>query len=294
MNTRNILTLLALVYILIGCSTTETFHTTAYAGDTVAIPVGMKTGITRQNLQVDFNGGTVYLPGEPVSNPVVRAVVNLYPDPLSKLVVGDETGEDYGIYADLYGSVLENTIANFDKEWWNTVVFVDLPADLPTGTNTIDMVADGQVLNQVQIQIIAAGGAPNPFNTNEGGPLSANHVATMERADHYTVTFQNNTGSTVPYAIEVQLQHDKGVGVTHIVNPRGDIKNVTWSDLPGATKDDIKVIIIPTHSALNRLIEFKFYVTGNITGLQAIGTQPYDINGQFITDDIEAVITQGI
>jgi len=292
MNARNIFTLLALVYFLIGCSTTQTFNTKALAGNTVAIPVGMVTGVTRQNLTVDFNGGTVYLPGEPVANPVVRAVVNLYPDPLSKLVVGGETGEDYGIFADIYASSLENSLANFDKEWWNTVVFLDLPDDLPLGINTIDMTAGAQPLNQAEIEIIAAGGAPNPFSTNEGGDLTPSHLANMERAPYYTVSFVNSTGSTVPYAIEVQLQHDNsGSGVTHVVNPRGDIKNVSWDDNLG----DIKVILIPTHGPLGRLLHFKFYVTGNITGLQVIDTKSYDINGNLITtEQIDAVVTQSI
>jgi hypothetical protein len=291
MNSRDIIILLALIYIVIGCSTTETFPVIARAGDTVALPIGMKTGITRSNLQVTFNNSTAYLPGEPASRPVVRAVVNLYPDPVSKLVVGDETNQDLGTYANLYGGALENTIANFDKEWWNTVVFLDLPDNLPTGTNTIDMVAGTQALNQANIEIINSNGAPNPFDTNEGGSLLPEMVMSMERAEHYTITFQNNSSSTVPYAIQVEFQHDTSTGgVPYIINPRGDIKNVSWSENNG----DINVILIPTHSPLGRLIEFKFYIAGNIGGLQVISTQSYDINGKLTPDDIEANIAHGI
>lgn len=281
--------LLVLVgYLIVGCSTTETFHHIARAGDTVALPVGNVEGVTRSNLQVTFTpqvgGPIVFLPGEPVSNPVVRAVVNLYPDPVSKLVVGSETNQSMGVNASLFGSVLENSLANFEKDWWNTVVFLDLPDTLPTGTTTIDLLANTQSLNQASIDIIAPSGSPNPFNTNEGGPLSSDHIQSMERADHYVLDF--TTASSIPYAIEVNLIHDPivdngGSGRPHVINPRGDITNIMWKD----DGTSMKIILMPAKLAtLGRMQYFKIFVAGDIFNLQEISTMAYDINGAVVNN----------
>ena len=92
-----ILIITAGLFVLSGCSGKQTFSTAVRAGDTVSHTVGMQTGVSRDNLTITFTpttgGASIsYLPGDSA----IRAVVNLYPDPVSRIIVGGETGQDLG------------------------------------------------------------------------------------------------------------------------------------------------------------------------------------------------------
>ena len=106
--------------------------------------------------------------------------------------------------------------------------------------------------------------------------LTVEQLAALERADAYLITFN---GSTIPHAIHLVLNHDSGVGTTWVVNPRGDLKNVVWSDTGSA----ITVMLTPANGlTLQQMIHFKFYVAGGLTGLTVASLKAYDINGNLI------------
>jgi hypothetical protein len=271
---------------LSGCVGARTFHEIARAGDTVAVAAGWKN-FSRDNITVTITPSTgipvVYGPG----NPAVRAVINLYPDPISSIVVSTETGQDLTPFAQTYGGLIGSTYSNGDKDWWQTTVFIDLPAALPVGSATIDISGSAGGSASSTVEIVAGTGTPNSFYTSIG-PLGADQLAAMERVGHNTIKFY---GSTIPYAIQVGLAHDPdvdhgGSGRAYVVNPRGDLKNIAWSD----DGTNIQVILSPTHGqSLNNLLDFKFYVAGGVTNLRALSIKAVDINGNALTG-VSAVV----
>ena len=86
---------------LMGCAGTQTFNHLARSNDTVTVAAGWMQTFTRDNLKVtitDNNGTgteTIYGPANAgVENGYdkIRAVINMYPDPLSNIFVSRETG----------------------------------------------------------------------------------------------------------------------------------------------------------------------------------------------------------
>lgn len=100
----------------------------------------------------------------------------------------------------------------------------------------------------------------------------------MERVAHFTVGF---SGSTIPVAIQLDLSHDPdvdhgGSGRPYVINPRGDIKNVMWSD----TGTAMRVLMTPAKmQPLSSFSDYKFYVAGGITNLNIVDLKAVDING---------------
>jgi hypothetical protein len=85
----------------------------------------------------------------------------------------------------------------------------------------------------------------------------------------------------VPFAIQVELSHDAGVGKPYIITPRGDITSLNWSDDGQNTKVLLNFTkITPLHKVMTR---FKFYVSGSVTGLQIQNVKAYDANGDPVT-----------
>ena len=111
----------------------------------------------------------------------------------------------------------------------------------------------------------------------------------MERVRNDVIIF---SGSTVPYAIQLDLTHDPdldngGAGRAHVANTRGDLKNAVWSD-DGV---NLRIILNPAKgTTLTRIKDFKVYVTGGITGLQLVNLKAVDINGNDIPG-VTATIT---
>jgi len=157
------------------------------------------------------------------------------------------------------------------------LVTFDVPATLPVGTYTIDMVSNGTALNQSTVEVVAVGGTPNVFDTHEGGPLVPEMLYSMERAENFAIEL---AGTTVPYALQIDFTHDPdatigGVGKPYVLNPRGDIKSVAWSD----DGTSMRVIVTPARGVLSNMKHFNFYVAGGITGLLVQTVSGYDING---------------
>jgi len=278
------ITSLMLVLMLAGCAGTRSFNQTVRAGDTVALGVGWRQNLSKSNITVEI---TPVPTGVPVvygpNDPAIRAVFNLYPDPLSGLLVSPRVGEDLTFAAQQYASLVETLYTGPDNDWSETVVFVDLPlpANLPVGRARIQVSGGGYDDPPASIvEIVDGVGRPQDFST-EGGGLTANQLAALERVDNYVVSF---SGSTIPYAVQIDLTHDPdrdsgGVGKAYVVNTRGDIKNVAWND------DGLNLRVLLTsanNQPLSDLLDFKFYLAGGITGLSAPVVQAYDINGNVI------------
>lgn len=281
-----------LVLILSGCAGTESFSRSARVGDTVAVAVGWWHGLSRDNITIEILPG----PGQPPAavygpnDPAIRAIANFYPDPLSSLLVSPLVGEDLTPAAQFYADTALASYTGGDKDMSETIVFLDLPAVIFTA-QPVDMqegiarisVSDGNPETPTTIttvRIVPGQGSPSDFGT-VGGGLNAAQLQSLERVANHTVTF---TGLDIPHALQVSLVHDPdrdngGVGKAHVVNTRGDLKNVAWHD------DGVNLEVVLT-SANNQLpaelLDFKFYVAGGVTGLSVTAVQAYDINGNVI------------
>lgn len=280
-STTNYLIMMLSILFLQGCVGARTFHEAARAGDTVALATGWKHYFSRDNITVTITPSSgspiVYLPNDPA----VRAVVNLYPDPLSSLLISPRIGQDLTPSAQTYASIVSNNYTNRDPDWWQTTVFVDLPDYLPLGTATISITnPQGESASPV-VDIVDGAGRSNTFASTTGS-INEFQLASMERVSHYVIRF---SGDTVPYAIQVDMAHDPdadhgGSGKTYVINPRGDIKNVTWSD----NGTDLRVIAIPAKGmSMGSMLNCKFYVAGGINNLNMLSIKAVDIDGNPVT-----------
>jgi len=287
MNNMTYLALLLLILgILSGCAGTESFSPTARAGDTVAFGAGWKQKFDRETLTVtmtDANSNTfTYLP----SDPAVRAVINLYPDPLSYLVVGTRTGLNDRSAA-TYGSIINGTFTGNDPDWWQTTIYLDLPSDLAAGRTDVRFVSsNGETYGPYPVQIIPGQGSPSQFNAEILGAMQPNQMQSMERRPSYTVRFSG--GSVFPAAMQIELTHNPdssagGTGKTFVVNPRGEIKNLAWTD--NGTNTRVLLSAAKPGTGLGNWKQYKFYVTGGITGLQVVpsSVKAYDANGNLMS-----------
>lgn len=277
---------------IVGCSGVDTFGTVARSGDTVTMAFGWKQGLSRANINsitITDSAGTptVYGPNDPA----IRSVFNSYPDPLSKLVVDAETGSP-----SIMSILIEGNITNGDKDYSESLIMLNLPAGMQTGVASIVVDTIDGPLNPVEVLIVSGDGTsgqPANFLNYESLAVNALHLKAMERAPHYTVTFECNT---VPHAIQVDLMHalandgngNGGTGYPYAVNPRGDIKSMNWSD----DGTNMRVILMPTHgNSINDMVQFKFYVAGGLQALALNDTvqaavRAFDVNGAPIVDPI--------
>lgn len=271
-----------------GCTATHSIPQAARAGDTVGFSVGWQKDVSRANLtvsMVDANSvTTTYNPND--AN--VRAVVNLYPDPVSRLVVGTQTQQALGVAANTHGQTINDNITNQDRDWWNTTVYVDLPTTLALGTTQVTLTGPGGNLTAtpVNLEIVAGTGSPIGLidTTWVTDPAEVQNLyGGLERADHHTISF---TGSTVPHSIQVEIFRDAGIGVPWVVNPRGDLKNIVWADDGGA----ITILLTPMNGQTpTQMSDFKFYIAGGVTGLLVTELTAYDsVSSEII--DLVAVI----
>ncbi|MFA5026973.1 MAG: hypothetical protein WC713_03800, partial [Candidatus Methylomirabilota bacterium] len=218
--------------------------------------------------------------GSPVmlgpGDPRIRALVRLYPDPASRLIVGTETGQGLGVNAAAYGALLRERIPRADREWYLTVLCLDLPPGLPVGPATLVLAGPAGEL-RLPLEILQGSGLPAELAGFGLDPVqAAEGLLTLERAPHISVRFQ---GTTVPHAIHMTLNRAPGVGAPWLVNPRGDLKNLAWSD-DGAT---IRVLLTPTGGRTpTDLLDFSIVVAGDLAGLRIEGVRAYDRTGNAV------------
>jgi hypothetical protein len=262
--------------ILSACAGINTFGTAARAGDTVALALGWNLSVNRQNATVQVTGANTtytYPPGD--AN--VRFLGNVYPDPASRLVIGRETNQSLGVNAASTGQQLETFVTSNDKDYAQTMLIVNLPATLPVGTATLRVLDQNsvQVGPTISVQILPGTGAPNTF-VGTSGSLTAQIISAMERApDVKTVSF---TGSTVPYAIQLDLTRTPGIGTPWLISARGDLKSLSWGD--DGTR--IRVMLLPANNVNpTNMAVFKFMVGGALSGLaiDAASIKAFDSSG---------------
>jgi len=293
---------IALALVVSGCAGTQPFNHAARPGDTVAIFSGWKHQFGKDQLTVtispEVGEDIVYQPNDSR----VRASLNLYPDPLSYMSVGYETNQGSAVYegeipdltADttyqngrIYGQVVTYGFTNQDPDWWQSVVFVDMPDTLPVGNADVTITSSGDLGESwtVPVEIIEGVGSPHKFSAQNLGPMNNEQRHALERTPHFEVHF---TGAEVPHAIQVSLSRDTHLnGIPYVVNPRGDIKNITWAD----DGENIRVMLSLTHQspAHKSMERFKFYVTGGVSDIQIIDVQAFDVNGD-VVPDVAAVV----
>lgn len=285
------ITSLLICILLTSCGGLRTFHEYARAGDTVAVPVGMKPDFSKDNITVTITPSI----GSPIvldaTAPAIRAIINLYPDPISNMIISREIGEDISPSASTYGySTLYN--ANNDKDYFQTTVFVDLPLTLPTGLTQIEVNNGTGTSHTATLNVIPGTGTTNTFDSdfNGGLLLSDAMLDSLSRAPHITVTFDS---TVIPYAIEITFTHDPdktigGTGQAFVTNPLGSFKNLTWSD-DGTT---MKVILMANKKGIiDDIKDYKFYITGTTTNIQLTSVTGYGNNGDQI-DGVSATLTQ--
>jgi hypothetical protein len=261
-----------------GCVGAKTFHELARPGDTVALAGGWKQHFTRSNITVSITPASGSPIVYPPNHPDIKAVLNLYPDPVSSLLVSPQVGQDMTPGAQIYASAVSDLFTQGDNDWWESTVFVNLPTSLPLGVATISVSnPEGESMSS-DVEIVSGSGKANTFSTQTGGNINGNQLASLGRVSHYLVRF---SGSTVPYSIQLDLVHSPdmdqgGTGRAHVVNPRGDIKNAAWRD----DGTNLRLILSPAKpQTLTQLSDFKIYVTGGITGLQLQSIKAVDIDG---------------
>jgi hypothetical protein len=272
-----------------GCIGMTPFPDSAHAGDTVAIAAGWRHYYTRNNVTVTItpsSGSAIVLPP---NSPAVRAIVNLYPDPVSSLIVSTGSGQDLTPSARQFASQTNNFFTQGDNDWWETTVYLDLPGNLPMGATTIQISNPQGENSSTQLEIIPGTGQPNQFQTTVGG-LSADQLHSLERVGHYTINF---SGSTIPFAIQLDLTHNPdvdhgGSGRAYVVNTRGDLKNLAWKD----DGTNLRLVLTPAKPAVpGKIKDFKCYVGGGIGGLQVSSVKAFDINGNLVSGVTASIST---
>jgi hypothetical protein len=275
--------MLLMCFVLASCGALRTFHEYARAGDTVAVPVGMKPTFNKDNITVTIipaSGSQIVLAP---TDPAVRAIVNFYPDPISNMIVSREIGEDLTPFARTYATTAL-FMANNDKDYYQTTVFVDLPLSLPVGLTQIDVADNTGIIHSATLDVISGTGTQNSFKSDFDNGLLVDDkmLDSLARSPHTTVTFD---AAVLPYAIELNLVHDPdntvgGTGKAFVVNPLGYRKNIVWND------DGINMKIILTQSTegiIDNLNDYKFYITGSVLNLQPVSVSGYDNSGNIVT-----------
>jgi hypothetical protein len=263
---------------IFGCAGTKTFHEYARAGDTVAIPAGWMQNFSPDNITVTITPASgvpfVFFPNDPA----VKGIVNMPIDPLASMVVSRETGINQTLYARTYSDMVQSNFTDYDKDWWQTVVFLDLPQALAPGQATINIVNTDGESTSTNVEIIDGVGQPHTFSAELLGPMIDIQRKALLRVDHYTINF---SGTVVPYSIQLDISHDAdmdngGVGRAHVVNPVGYIKNAAWSDDGFTTR----ILLTPARElSIESLKDYKFYMAGGLENLTIAELRAFDSDG---------------
>ena len=274
--------------VFIGCAGVQSYPNRVSAGETASVGIGWQKDLTADNMRVTITPTVGPQVTYEPNDPAIRALVNLYPDPVSYMVVGLETNQETPEFnfGATYGRLVNNIFTQGDKDWWQTTAFINMPSTIASGQATIEIASTADPLNPVSSStvMIVDGGpqAEDDFEVPVLGGLTASQMSSMGRSPHVEVSF---TSATIPHAIEVQLSHDPdldngGAGRLHVVNTRGDLKSMFWSD----TGSQLKVILMPVGgNALSNINDFKFYVAGGMQNVAEISVQGFDVNGNDVT-----------
>ena len=265
-----------------GCGGIQTFPNTVRPGETVSIAMGWEKRFKKSNTTVTITASSGEIFTYNPDDPNVRAIINLYPDPVSWLVIGTESVRNDLSYGRSYGNAINSFFTDEDNDWWQTIAFIDLPLILPPGNTSIELINSYGDYSSSVVEIVGTQGAPTVFNAELNGPVSTKQLTSLERSPHYEILFESNE---IPHAIEVLFQHETLAitgenGRMHIVNPRGNMKSVLWSD----DLTQLKVILIPSGLyPLTNMKDFKFYIAGGIQGVVLQEVKAFDENGNDVS-----------
>ena len=277
---KSILVLL-IVSVLTACSGMKTFNDYSRAGDTISIAVGWKQSFKKNNITVTITpsiGSPIIIPA---NDPAIRAVVNMYPDPVSSLIVSREINANLTPNALLYGDIT-NAITNSDKDWYQTIVLLDLPVTLPTGIALIEIMTDRGDTASSTVEIIAGTGSAHSFTADSTTSINANMFNGLSRTTNYAVSFDS---AVIPHAIEINFSHNAdvnngGVGKAFAINPLGYKKSIIWND----DGYNMKVMLFPTSNMIiDHINDYKFYVAGKIENLVVDSVNAYDVDGNVVS-----------
>jgi hypothetical protein len=273
-----------LLFLIGACASLKPFHEYARAGDSIAIPVGKQPEFNRDNITVTITPSS----GSPLvlaaTDPAVRAVINFYPDPVSSILVSNDINEDITSGAQLYHELTYNTAAQ-ENDWFQTIVFLDIPAGIPTGQAQIAISIPGGPTHTSTIQIIDGVGTANGYNAYfEGATLKLNEdmLRSLSRVSHTVVDV---VSATLPYAVEMTFTHDPditigGTGKYSVINPTSGRKTLQWSD----DGTNLKVILLEAHAgSISEVKDFKYYIAGSASNLQLNSVNGYDSTGAEIS-----------
>ena len=289
-----------------GCSSKRSFGFSGRPGDPVMMNVGWHPALNRQNLTVtiqpclgdllantpDINNNAVCktVSGSPIiytsANAELRAVINMAPDPLSQLIYARETQ----LPADqvTLGETIELFSTGDDKEYLETAVLMDIPTNIPIDSNIASVTftdSAGATVNSQFIEVIHTPSLPLGFLNWDNTTITNTQLRAFERKEYKTITY---SGVTVPHALQLEMNHN--AGKIYVVNPRGDIKNVSWSD-DGTT---LKVIVTPAWlkgtspaagETLGEFVHFKFHVAGDVVSslfVQPTSVEGFDVDGNSV------------
>lgn len=286
--------ILLFAMITMSCAGVNTFSQYARTDETVSILLGYQPNFNKRNisLTVTPSGGTPII--IPQGDPSIRAVTNMYPDPLSSMRVSQDISSDLTPGASTYANTIEFITAG-DSDWYQTILLLDLPS-LPTGFADIT-VTDGVDSITATVEIISGAGSATVFDarlgSGGGSPfvVSSDMLNSLQRVEHFVIDI--NVDGELPHAVQLTLLHDPdssvgGSGITHVVNPLSNKKSLNWSD-DGTTT---KIILLPTaQNTIQKEKDFKFYVTGGITNVTVQAVDAFDIDGNSITSGVSATST---
>lgn len=266
--------------ILQGCAAVSTFTTAARPGDTVALATGWNQSVSSRNISAQFVDANGVVTTYGVGDDRFRTATLLYPDLVSNLVVGTETGQNIGgqMNVGVGQYIYQNSTLN-DPDWNQTVVYLDLPTTLAVGITNITLTGPlgNLTANPIKVNVISGSGKPNQFNTSFG-VSAGNFLESLERHNYYTISF---TGPSIPDSIQVDMTRTAGVGVPWVTQTRGDLKNLSWSD-DGTSS--MRVILSTNHGVpLKDIKGFKFYVAGGVAGVSVTNWVAYDAAGSPIS-----------
>lgn len=169
-----ILSVLLIAFVIQGCVATQSFPTIARAGDTITISVGSPDDMTTANTTVSFTSDV----DASVTAVPIRNIMRLYPDPTSEVAIFN-----------ISSSALE---AQANHEQWLTVMVLDLPPGLTTGTGYLTVTTAATygpndfllspTGKQIGLEIIDNGqpGSPTDFSYFIGGTPTTGTLLELE------------------------------------------------------------------------------------------------------------------
>ncbi len=197
---NKLLVLASLLTILIqyGCSGLQPLPTAARSGDTIVLGIGTIRGLDRGDVTATLTSASD--PDNPVDITTgIRAVFNLYPDPVSEAA--------------------RYSVANAVGHSMQTMVVLDLPQNLPTGSATIDIDTNiGLILPNISdqtIEILPGVGSAHDFG-DAWNLVEVLDITSLEPLSHGIITTVGNDFSFPISAAQFEIDFDE-------TNVNGDV-----------------------------------------------------------------------